>query len=226
MAGVGQEACDGVIAPLTLTGDRVDVLCLGAHPDDIEIGSLGTLRRLHDEHRINRMVWVIATGDELRAQETRASAKGFVDEDDLTVLGLRDGHLPAVFSELKDAIADATEGFVPDVVFSPWSGDAHQDHRLISELACQLFRDNLHLEYEIPKYDGDLGRPTFYVPLEEEDIDAKMDHLEQHYLSQAGKPWFDRVTFRSLPRLRGIESRTDYAEAFHCRRIVLQGRSI
>lgn len=225
MAGLGQRQTPGagVIATLGFAVGGLDVLCIGAHPDDIEIGSLGTLQRLHDSGRIRRMVWVVATGDDLRSQETKASSKGLVEEDDLFVLGFRDGHLPGVVSEMKDAIAESTSGFTPNLVFSPWAGDAHQDHRLVAEVAAQLFRDNLHLEYEIPKYDGDLGRPSFYVPLEEREIDAKMDHLERHYPSQATKPWFDRVTLRSLPRLRGIEARADYAEAFHCRRIVLEG---
>ena len=201
------------------------VLCLGAHSDDIEIGTGGTLLKLLALRPATAVDWVVLSADGERASEARASAERFLGPDRPTrirVESFRERYLPydpAVKEYFDNLAMDTT----PDLVLCPWQGDAHQDHRLVAELAANTFRDQLILEYEIPKYDGDLGRPAIYVQLTSAQADAKVAAIREGFPSQAERPWFSDETFRSLMRLRGIESRSPdgYAEAFHCRKLVL-----
>jgi LmbE family N-acetylglucosaminyl deacetylase len=137
----------------------------------------------------------------------------------------RDGYLPYGGAEVKDYFEDLKSQVKPDLIFTHRQGDAHQDHRLISELTWNTFRNHLVLEYEIPKYDGDMGRPNLFVPLETALCERKVDYLFQAFESQSSKPWFDRATFLGLMRIRGMESNSPsgYAEAFHARKVVIQG---
>ena len=201
------------------------VLCLGAHSDDIEIGSGGTLLKLLEMHPAMAVDWVVLSADGDRANEARASAERFLGSERTTrilVESFRERYFPydPAVKEFFDRLGrEAT----PDLVLCPWQGDAHQDHRLVAELAANTFRDQLILEYEIPKYDGDLGRPSVYVHLSAEQAEAKAAALHEGFPSQRDRAWFSAETFRGLMRLRGIESRAPdgYAEAFHCRKLVL-----
>lgn len=202
------------------------VLCIGAHCDDIEIGCGGTLIRLLRDIPDVRMTWFVLTGNEQRRAETIASANRLADANnriEIVFEDFVDGQLPYHAGGVKEAFESLKSKLAPDLVFCHWQEDGHQDHRLISEMTGNTFRDSLILEYEIPKYDGDLGRPNVYMPISEQIAKLKIDNLVQSYGSQAGKPWFDDETFRSLLRMRGIESGSNdrYAEAFHCRKMTL-----
>jgi len=203
------------------------VLCLGAHSDDIEIGVAGTLITLLEARPGSSVTWVVAAASGERDAEARNSAEALlrgVAAVDVRVLGLRDGYLDRVGADVKDALAAVRDDSpAPDVVFTHHREDRHQDHRAISDLTWQLWRDHLVLEYEVPKWDGDLGRPNLYVPLPGEVAARKLAHLEDHFASQRGKDWYDADTFRGLMRLRGMECRAPsrFAEAFHARKLVL-----
>ncbi len=200
------------------------ILCLGAHCDDIEIGCGATLAGLLQGYPDASVDWVVCCGDEVRRKESEAAARLIGgDRIRLHFLDFRDGHLPWSGGEVKDALRDACSSMQPDIVFTHCAGDLHQDHRLINELTWNLFRNHLVLEYEIPKYDGDLGRPNVYVPLAADDVDAKIRMLMTAFATQAGKHWFTDETFRGLLRLRGIEAgrSVHYAEAFYCRKLCL-----
>ena len=156
--------------PLDLFAEVSSILFLGAHPDDVEIGCGATIRRIARLHPDVEMRIIVLTSTEERAAEAKSAAQRFVgNADAVTTLGFRDGHLPWAGSALKDALTEAASGATPDVVLTHHRGDFHQDHRLVGELAWQLFRDATILEYEIPKWDGDLGRPNLYVPADAED---------------------------------------------------------
>lgn len=212
---------------LPRTGGPLRVVALGAHPDDIEIGCGATLLRLMAENAPVEVVWVVLTGDEGRTREAAASAADFTSgAKSLEVVtgGMRDGFLPysgAEAKELVHAVAGSTDA---DIVFTHYRSDLHQDHRLVSELTWNAFRDHLVLEYEVPKFDGDLGAPNLFVRAERDTALRKVELLQHHFPSQAGKPWFHPEAFLGLMRLRGIESRspTEYAEAFYCRKLVLE----
>ena len=203
------------------------VLALGAHSDDVEIGCAGTLLRLADEVGCLAVEWVVFSADDEREAEARASAGALLNgstNTHLTVHHFRDGYLPARAAAVKDAFEELKSAAPPpDVVFTHFRGDAHQDHRLVGELTWQTFRDALILEYEVPKYDGDLGAPNLFVPLPDATSRRKVDHLLGHFPSQHGNHWYSAETFRGLMRLRGIESNaTDgWAEAFYCRKVVI-----
>ncbi|RKZ14824.1 PIG-L family deacetylase [bacterium] len=201
------------------------VLCLGAHCDDIEIGCGGTLLRLaHDPD--TAIHFVVFSSNEERAAEARRCAAAFIGEDkhrSITLHGFRDGFLPWSGADVKSAFEDLKTRLNPDLVFTHYAQDLHQDHRLVSELTWNTFRDHLILEYEIPKWDGDMGRPQAFVELEEGQCDHKVENLIECYASQSGKSWFNGDVFRSLARLRGMECNAEsgMAEAFYCRKATL-----
>lgn len=202
------------------------VLCLGAHPDDIEIGCAGTLMRLAGRPGALDVRWRVFSGDGEREAEARESARRLLDGAaslDVDVLGFRDGFFPDRWGEIKAAFEVLKDGPPPDLVLTHHGRDRHQDHRAVSELTWNTFRDHLILEYEVPKWDGDLGRPNVYVPLGRERARRKARHLVEAFPSQRGKAWFDEETFLGLSRLRGVECGADggHAEAFHGRKAVL-----
>jgi LmbE family N-acetylglucosaminyl deacetylase len=201
------------------------VLCLGAHSDDIEIGCGGTLLQLRKSLPRVRFHWVVFSASGPRGQEARRAADLFTAGcgREIVLKAYRDGFLPYDGGEVKSFFEEMKGQVNPDLIFTHWSGDAHQDHRLISELTRNTFRNHLILEYEVPKYDGDLGRPNVFVPLEDAAYLEKVDYLFQAFESQRAKPWFDRQTFLGLMRIRGMESNSasGYAEAFYARKVVI-----
>jgi LmbE family N-acetylglucosaminyl deacetylase len=199
------------------------LLAIGCHADDLEIGCGGTMLSVARTLPDLEVTWVVLSADGDRADEARASAHAFLDgaaRIDVRVHAFRDGFLPYVGGEVKD-VFEALKPIEPDLVLTHSRDDLHQDHRLACELTWNTFRNHLILEYEIPKYDGDLGARNVFVPLTEEVVDKKLRLLEQHYASQAAKHWFDAELFRGLMRLRGMESATRYAEGFTCRKLRL-----
>jgi len=207
--------------------DLERILCLGAHSDDVEIGAGGTVLELLARHPDLHVDWaVFAVADSARADEARASAARFLEgaaSYDLHLFDFRDGFLPAQHTEVKDQFERLKGLIQPDLILTHHHDDAHQDHRLVSELTWNTWRDHVILEYEIVKWDGDLSRPNVYVPISSERQDEKIQILLDVFASQRGKDWFDEETYRSLARLRGVECRSDsrYAEAFHARKLVL-----
>jgi LmbE family N-acetylglucosaminyl deacetylase len=200
------------------------VLCLGAHADDIEIGCGGTLLRLAAEVPELAVRWEVFSGSAVRKAEARKSARRFlagISPVSVRLLSFRDGFFPAQWAAIKQCFEKIAREFQPDVVFTHQGGDRHQDHRLLSEFAWNTFRNHLILEYEIPKYDGDLGQPNLFIPVSEELCGRKIKILLDVFGSQRTKHWFAEETFRGLMRLRGVECAAPYAEAFHCRKIVL-----
>jgi LmbE family N-acetylglucosaminyl deacetylase len=191
------------------------IVCLGAHPDDIEIGCGGTLLALAGTRDINA-IFVVATGSGTRHDEAVKAAPLFLPgaEPEVRVMGLRDGFLPTHWGAVKETLEQVSSSMIADVVFAPRPDDAHQDHRLIAELAPTVWRDSLMLHYEIPKWDGDLGKVDHYVSLEPEIAHRKMELLHERFPSQAGRDWWDDETFISLMRIRGVECRSRYAEGF------------
>jgi LmbE family N-acetylglucosaminyl deacetylase len=197
------------------------VLAIGAHPDDVEIGCGGTLLQLASRWPGLPVSVVVMTGTEQRREEARVATELFLAgcEVDLRTHSLPDGALPAVWGQVKTSLeefaAEADEvGRRFDLVLAPRPDDAHQDHRLIAGLVPTVWRDHLVLGYEIPKYDGDLGRPNLYLPLPDEVAVAKVRLLEKAFGSQVGRDWWDEEMFLGLARLRGMECRSRYAEAF------------
>jgi LmbE family N-acetylglucosaminyl deacetylase len=212
------------VLPLTLDmagGAPRSVLVIGAHPDDIEIGAGGLLLGLARSRP--RVRYVVLSGTERRHLEARAAAGEFLAGAELTVdlHDLPEGRLPAMWGVVKDLLEDVARSVTPDIVIAPSAGDAHQDHRTIAELIPTVFRDQLYLGYEIPKWDGDVGRPTVYYPLPDEDARRKLELLHKCYPSQRGRDWWDDEVFLGLARLRGMECRARYAEAFNCGKSVL-----
>lgn len=202
------------------------VLCLGAHADDIEIGCGGTVLRLLAENEAVRVHWVVLGAEGVREQEARAGAERFLQRaaaKDVTVAGFRDSYFPYLGGQVKEYVEKLRDRVSPDVIFTHYRHDLHQDHRLLSELTWCAFRDHLILEYEVPKYDGDLGRPNFYVPLDEATCREKIAGITAAYASQHAKPWFTDDTFWALLRLRGVECHAPhrFAEAFHARKMAL-----
>ena len=201
------------------------LLCLGAHADDIEIGCGGTILRLAAEAPDLVVRWIVFSGAGLREAEARNSAAAFlenVSEKQIEVLAFRDGYFPFQGADIKDRFEDVKHDLDPSLILTHWQGDAHQDHRLLAELTHNTFRDHLVLEYEIPKYDGDLGNPAFFVPLTGAQIRRKLDIIGRHFSSQRGRSWFSDETFLAMARLRGIgcSAPEGLAEAFYARKIV------
>ena len=194
------------------------MLVIGAHPDDIEIGAGGTLLSLAENQVGLRVHYVVLTGSAERRLEAQGAARAFLPGADLTVrlLDLPEGRLPAVWDQVKDALEQVARHCAADIIIAPWAGDAHQDHRVIAEIVPTVFRDQLHLAYEIPKWDGDLGRPTMYFPMSADLARRKVELLHKCFPSQRNRDWWDDEVFLGLARLRGMECRAPYAEAFTC----------
>jgi LmbE family N-acetylglucosaminyl deacetylase len=202
-----------------------NVLCLGAHSDDIEIGCGATILHLKKIVSQLRLHWVVFSASGPRGQEAAKAAELFTSGCDKRIVlkEFRDGFLPYCGQEVKGFFEEIKSQVDPDLIFTHWQGDAHQDHRLLSELTWNTFRNHMILEYEIPKYDGDMGRPNLFVPLDAPLYEQKIDHLFKAFESQREKRWFTRETFLGLLRIRGMEcnAASGYAEAFHCRKVVL-----
>lgn len=203
-----------------------EILAIGAHSDDIEIGCGGTIRHLVRTNPRAVVRWVVLSGEAERAEEARASAKAWLAdaaESEVVVESFPDRYFPWHGEELKDRFGQLARLGHPDLVLTHSRGDRHQDHRTVAELTWNAFRDHVILEYEIPKWDGDLGRPNVYVPLTQEDVDHKVTGLLDGFPSQRARDWFDPETFRALLRIRGVECRapSGYAEAFHAAKLVL-----
>jgi LmbE family N-acetylglucosaminyl deacetylase len=207
---------------LSLPEGPLDVLCLGAHPDDIEIGCGGTLLKLAAA-RLLRVTVVIMTATPERRAEAIASAVEFFPGVDVDVRfgELPDGRLPAHWDRVKLMLNEIGTSIYPHLIFAPRTDDAHQDHRLIGELVPTVWRDSLALYYEIPKWDGDLGKVGYYVVLTDEIAARKVALLEKCFPSQAGRDWWHGETFLSLMRLRGIECRARYAEGFNANKVLI-----
>lgn len=210
---------DGGSAPL-------QILCLGCHSDDIEIGCGGTVLQMASEHPDAVFHWVVFSAVGVRAAEAESAARQFVDPAQMKRVLLkefRDGYMPFAGAQVKDVFEELKRDISPDIVFTHNRHDAHQDHRLIAELTWNTFRSHLILEYEIPKYDGDLGRPNVFNGLAADTCARKVELILDAFRSQAGKHWFDRATFMALMRLRGMECNapSGYAEAFYARKLML-----
>jgi LmbE family N-acetylglucosaminyl deacetylase len=206
-------------------GAPVRLLAIGAHPDDIEIGCCGTILKLLEEDALSAIGWVVLSGKGERADEARASAEAVlsgVEEKQLMLPDYRDGFFPYDGGDIKEFFESLKE-FSPDIVLTHQRADLHQDHRVACELTWNTFRDHLILEYEVPKYDGDIGSPNLFVPLGEDLRRRKIDHLMTHFASQRPKRWFKDDLFSGLLRLRGMEcnSPTSFAEAFYCRKAMV-----
>jgi LmbE family N-acetylglucosaminyl deacetylase len=203
----------------------LEILCLGAHSDDIEIGCGGTVLKLATSYPATVFRWVVfSCGDETRANEARKGADLFlarVTKKRIDVEWFRESFFPYSGAPIKEYFEMIKSGPVPDLVFTHYRFDLHQDHKLISDLTWNTFRDSLILEYEIPKWDGDLGTPNCYVALGEDIVERKIASICDAFPSQAAKQWFGAETFRALMRLRGVEANTRYAEAFHARKLSL-----
>jgi LmbE family N-acetylglucosaminyl deacetylase len=206
-------------------GRPLRVLAIGAHADDIEIGGGGTVLRLIEEYPGLEFKWVVLTSSRDRMNEARRSAEAFLGSAAAAVElpGFQDGFLPYSGLEVKQFF-ETLKPFAPDLILTHCRGDLHQDHRLACELTWNTFRDHLILEYEIPKYDGDLGSPNVFVPLDRRTCKRKAKCLQDVFGSQREKHWFEIETFLGLMRLRGMECRAPkgYAEAFYARKLVLQ----
>lgn len=201
-------------------------LCLGCHSDDIEIGCGGTILRLIKENPGIKFYWVVFSAIGVRKKEAERAVELFVGSEHLEGLVLgeyRDGFMPFVGVDIKAKFEELKHKVSPDLILTHQRSDAHQDHRLLSELTWNTFRDHLILEYEIPKYDGDLGRPSVFAPLDSDVWQTKVQYLMTAFESQRSKNWFHESTFQSLMRLRGMECNapSGYAEAFYCRKFVI-----
>ena len=206
---------------LSLPRGPLRIVCLAAHPDDVEIAAGATLLALAERGAVEGH-WLTLTGSAERRAEAEAAAQAFLPDSQSSFHGFPDGRLPAHWNEVKDilhgfaaAISDA------DVVLAPRMDDAHQDHRLLGTMAPTVWRDALVLHYEIPKWDGDLGRSNCYVPISAELGQRKVSLLDEHYPSQRARDWWDAEMFLGLMRIRGMECRSRYAEAFQASKAVL-----
>lgn len=202
------------------------ILCLGAHCDDIEIGCGGTILRWLREDPEREIYWVVFSSNPARKREALKSAGLFLKlakSKKVAVRNYRDGFFPSLHSRIKDEFEKLKTKFVPDLILTHYRHDLHQDHRVICELTWNTFRNHLILEYEIPKYDGDLGTPNFFVGLDRATCDRKANFIVDAFVSQRTKQWFTADTFLALQRIRGIESNAPggFAEGFHCRKLVL-----
>ena len=202
-----------------------EVLCLGAHSDDIEIGCGGAVLELAAAHPGLRVTWVVFSGDAKREAEARLAARRFLrgaGSSRVVVRKQRDGFFPAQMTEIKEFFEELKRISTPDLIFTHYRHDRHQDHRTISDLTWNTFRNHLVLEYEIPKYDGDLGTPNVFVPVSRKAARRKVNGVCSIFKSQAGQHWFTADLFFGLMRIRGIECCAEFAEAFYCRKAVLE----
>jgi LmbE family N-acetylglucosaminyl deacetylase len=206
----------------------LSVLCLGAHCDDIEIGCGAALLHLLSDERPVNVKWVVLSSTPERQRETRESASRFLRNAAQSSISFGDfpnSFFPYCGDRIKQYLLEQRETFAPDLVFTHFGRDAHQDHRIVAELTWNLYRNHVVLEYEIPKYDADLVSPNVFFSVSREVCDQKIDILLTCYESQRNKQWFDEETFRALLRLRGVECASDtaYAEGFHARKLVVAG---
>ena len=214
------------LAPCPATAGGYELFCVGAHADDIEIGCGGTLLRLLRELDVERITWVVLSGNRERAAEARKAARRIVGrqaELRLVQGEFRESYFPYEAVPIKQLFDQLGRETRPDLVFTHYRKDRHQDHRLVSDLTYNTFRDHLVLEYEILKTDGDLGRPNVYVSLERPVVDRKLKIVQDCFASQRTKRWFTDDAFRGLLRVRGVEAGgpSGYAEAFYGRKLVL-----
>ena len=217
------------LLPLIFSPERrgsLKLLCLGAHSDDIEIGCGGTVLRLISEIPNLVVRWVVFSATKIREAEARSGAAAFLQgviDKQIDVGGFRDGYFPFQGAEIKDYFEAIKADFDPTLILTHRYGDAHQDHRLIAQLTHNTFRDHLILEYEIPKYDGDLGNPVLFVPLTVAQSRRTVEAISRHFPSQTERSWFCDETFLAMARLRGIgcHASEGVAEAFYTRKIVL-----
>ena len=214
------------LVPGVRGGGRLKLLCIGAHSDDLEIGCGGTILTWLKSMPAVEVTWVVLCAQGARASEARLSARAMLrhaHSSNVLIANFRDGFLPSQYVEVKEYFESLKSQFDPDVVLTHWLQDRHQDHRFVAELTWNTWRNHLVLEYEIPKYEGDLVTPTVYVPVPKSLVDRKLNHLQRFFSSQRSKDWFSDDTFRGLMRLRGLESRSDsgFAEGFHARKIVI-----
>jgi LmbE family N-acetylglucosaminyl deacetylase len=205
------------------------VLCLGAHSDDIEIGCGGTILRMIEQSKKLEFYWLVLSSNLKRAKEAERSANGFLRgarRKTVVVKSFRDGFLPYIGAPVKEIFEEIKKNFFPDVIFTHFRQDLHQDHRMVCELTWNTFRNHFILEYEVPKYDADLCSPNFFVPLSDGQARKKVKGLMRYFGTQRDKQWFSENLFYSLMRLRSIEiaAPTKHAEAFHCRK-ALMGKS-
>jgi LmbE family N-acetylglucosaminyl deacetylase len=206
-------------------GRPLSVLAIGAHPDDIEIGAGGTLLTLAQSQFELAVRYVVLTGTAGRQLEARAAAAAFLPGSELTISlhHLPEGRLPAFWGEAKDILEREAQSCAPDVILAPSRDDAHQDHAVVGQVVPTVFRDALYLAYEIPKWDGDFARPSLYFPLSRETAQRKVELLHKSFPSQRTRDWWDDEVFLGLSRLRGVECRAPYAEAFSCAKAVIGG---
>jgi len=200
------------------------ILLLGAHSDDIEIGCGGTVLQLVEKYPDALFIWVVFCSNEMRAKEARASAEAFLGKDvlrDIRIFSFRDGFLPWLGMEVKEVFEKIKSDTMPDLIFTHMRDDRHQDHRTLCDLTWNTWRDHAIFEYEIPKYDGDLGHPNTFVALTAAQATRKVDYLMEFFGTQRSKRWFTPETFLALMRLRGIEAGSEMAEAFHTRKFLI-----
>jgi len=211
---------------LPSTPGPLRILCLGAHSDDIEIGCGGTLSRLVSQRPCS-VHWVVLSADGEREAEARSSATAMLlgsAESTIVTKSFRESYFPFVAAALKDFFEELKGSCAPDVIFTHHRHDVHQDHLAVAQLTWNTFRDHLVLEYEIPKYEGDLGHPSIYVPLSGAQAERKIEHVQNHFPSQSSRRWFRPETFRGLMSIRGVECNAPdgFAEAFHLRKARLE----
>jgi LmbE family N-acetylglucosaminyl deacetylase len=205
---------------------NLKVLCLGSHSDDIEIGCGGTVLRLIETFPGITIGWIVFSGGRRRTREAKASAVDHLRgaaRKTVIVKNFHESFFPSQVAAIKREFERLKHQWNPDLIFTHYRHDLHQDHKTISELTWNTWRQHLILEYEIPKYDGDLGAPNVFVPLDKRIGETKITHLMRHFATQRSKTWFTEETFWAMLRIRGVEanSPTAYAEAFHCRKLIL-----
>lgn len=213
-------------SPFQLASGALNILCVGAHSDDIEIGCGGAILKLLQTHPGSNIVWVVLSAKGSRRTEAVRSASSFLRETGskkIVTKGFRESFFPCQWQEIKEYFEHLRGAIDPDLIFTHYRHDLHQDHKVVCELTWNTYRSHRILEYEIPKYDGDLGKPNVFVPLPESLVSQKVKLLMEGFSTQRSKQWFTPDTFYALLRLRGIESNTGqrYAEAFYGRKIVL-----
>jgi LmbE family N-acetylglucosaminyl deacetylase len=214
------------LAPAVPARRGLEFLCIGAHSDDLEIGCAGTILRFRRELSIDHVTWVVLSGGPERASEARAGARRVIGRNiraDVVQAEFRDGFFPYMGFEIKEFFEALKKDVNPDVIFTHHLDDRHQDHRLVSELTYNTFRNHFVLEYEVFKVDGDLGNPNVYIPLDRPTVDRKVRLLMDTFASQRDRRWFTEDTFRAVARLRGAESGAEsgLAEAFYSRKLVI-----
>jgi LmbE family N-acetylglucosaminyl deacetylase len=202
-------------------GRPLSLLAVGAHPDDIEIGAGGLLLGLAESDLDAR--YVVLTGTPERHGEARNAARSFMPGANLTIdlFDLPESRLPTAWGRVKEILADIARSCSPDIVIGPSSDDAHQDHRTIGEIIPTVFRDQFYLAYEVPKWDGDIGRPWMYAPMSDSTAQHKVELLHKCFPSQRNRDWWDDEVFLGMARLRGMECRARYAEAFRCAKTII-----